>query len=502
MTIMTAFVTPSGLFANTFTSSFTSNRTPRVKSWYSRQGKRLRYGITIASIASPDGVDSVENHPDSIVGLRNRSVVTLRGLSDLSGLILLHELTQRILTCGSPGFALIADAELLLGTLMGMWTAAIFAERLRKTHQNLIQQSHDLPSKWDETILYAPALNADEIPTAVAWLCAFDELEGLGAVDMLRPLLYSSDSMVRLRLAQALAPFPLRSNICLAILTTLATDRNPWVRNAAKESLASYEQAAIIERMYESKDKLPLLPTTMQGGLERDFSDQLGLRAVLERLLNNPKPVPIPAVIVADLPSPLWRRDSQWLEQVVAKQLGFMRNAALSQPDLGDLRRYAPQLLLDVSGVAALQPVSAPTARRPRRNGNNMEGVPSIEGDFNMQSAVVEGLHDTLFVEDAEYWGDDGNSLSIDQLKSAKVAPLVDSLRWSEIHGICALGIAPAAYGLFSVFDGGSLPLRFVGLGWLLALGGLAAYPQSAQLWSSLRNTINELPRAEPKLRK
>lgn len=456
--------------------------------------------------AAATRVDGGASEIDVVSELKHRSVIALRGLSDLSGVILLHEVTQRIITCGSPSVALVADAELLFGTLMGMWTAAVFAERLRKERGKLIEQSRELPATWDDTILYAPGVDADDIPAAVAWLCAFDELEGLAAVDMLRPFVFSPDPMIRLRLAQALRPFPMRSNLCLTILTTLAQDHNRWVRCAAKESLASYEAAEIIERLEESQEETTILRATDEAGKARDFADEIKLRAVLERILLDPKPVPVPAVLVADLPSPLWRRETQWLRQVMSKQVGQMRNAALSRPDLGDWSRYAPGLLLSNGSAGASAGASAgggsitsTAAWRRRRE--------ETSGVADMVAAVEASASDAIFSEaDARmlglsdgWWDESYEGMDVDSLKCAKVTPLVDCLGWSEIHGICALALVPASYGLFSVVDGGSLPLRFVGLGWLLALGGFAAYPQSAKLWSSLTRTIERLPRADTK---
>lgn len=461
-----------------------------------RSSRRARMTAT----AAESKVDSATNEIDVVSELKHRSVIALRGLSDLSGVILLHELTQRIITCGSPSAALVADAELLLGTLMGMWTAAVFAERLRKTHGKLIQQTRELPARWDDTILYTPALEADDIPAAVAWLCAFDELEGLGAADMLRPFIFSPDPMIRLRVAQALRPFPLRSNICLAILTTLAQDHNRWVRCAAKESLASYEAAKIIERLDGSENGVPLLCDKDADGNARGFAEEVGLRAVLERILEDPKPVALPAVLVGDLPPPLWRRETQWLRQVVAKQVGYMRNAALSQPDLGDWGRYAPGLLVHVEG-GTTQAMARATTRRLRSGTNEMSDLMQIlENGMNPNDSLMSEFDNSLIDVEDQDWDGSCPTTDVDALKSAKVTPLVDCLGWSEIHGICALALVPACYGLFSVVDGVGLPLRFVGLGWLLALGGFAAYPQSAKLWSSLRHTIERLPRADPKV--
>lgn len=496
---MLAFVTPLGLFNRVSHRNVrigSGHRIDRVFVKRARPTRRAR----VTLIATETTLDTSTSEIDVVSELKHRSVIALRGLSDLSGVILLHELSQRIITCGSPSVALVADAELLFGTLMGMWTAAVFAERLRKTQSKLIQQSRELPAKWDDTILYTPAIEADDIPSAVAWLCAFDELEGLGAADMLRPFAFSPDPMIRLRLAQAFRPFPLRSNICLAILTTLAQDHNRWVRCAAKESLASYEAAGIIERLDDPEHGVTLLREKDSDGKTRDFADEVGLRAILERMLRDPKAVALPAVLVADLPSPLWRRETRWLRQVVAKQVGHMRNAALSQPDLGDWSRYAPGLLLQAEG-GTTQAVASSTARRPRYGRNDMEHLlQAVENGVGTGDPLMSEFDLSLLDVESEDWDDSYLASDINNLKSAKVTPLVDCLGWSEIHGICALALVPACYGLFSVVDGVGLPLRFVGLGWLLALGGFAAYPQSAKLWSSLRHTIERLPRADPKV--
>lgn len=70
--------------------------------------------------------------------------------------------------------------------------------------------------------------------------------------------------------------------------------------------------------------------------------------------------------------------------------------------------------------------------------------------------------------------------------------PLLEGLRRVEVHGLCTLALVPAAYELMSVGGGVDLPLRFVGLGWLLTFGGLVAYPQSGSLWRRFTKTLDE----------
>lgn len=396
---------------------------------------------------------------DSIAQLKERSVITLRGLSDLAGLSLTHEICCRFVLLPNANMALIADSELLLGGLMGVWTAAVFAERLRQNTAALISESEELPSRWDSNVLHSPALDEDDLQHAVAWLYALDELEGLAAAHLLRSVAASPHSSMRLRLAQALGAFPLRSNVTLPLLTTLATDRNRVVRDAARASLDAYEEARIVLQVdAQSAAVSPTALHSLGAGLvhphhddldnDLDPDDEMALRALLERLVMEPPPVTVPALYVCDA-ALSWRGyDARWLRDVVTHYVGSMRNAALTQPELPEL---------DLAWHALLGAAPAP--------------------------ATVDecGTTDTQQVDDGD----------MAFLKSA--APLVDSLRLSEIHGICALALVPALYELFAVIDGESLPLRFVGLGWLLALGGLVAYPKSATIWYSFRKMIERM---------
>lgn len=63
-------------------------------------------------------------------------------------------------------------------------------------------------------------------------------------------------------------------------------------------------------------------------------------------------------------------------------------------------------------------------------------------------------------------------------------APLFDWLDTSRLPVMCAVAALPLAYELFSLGGGTSdATIRFVGLGWLLSVAGLLAYPQSNTIW-------------------
>lgn len=440
-------------------------RQPRSKSCPPRRARRW----ATESLLSPPTSESVAQ-------LKERSVITLRGLSDLGGVTLLHELARRLILSPNPNLALISDSQLLLGGLIGIWTAAVFAERLREKNVSLKQECEELPTRWDSNLIYNSSLEEDDIQHAIAWLYAFDEMEGIAAVDLLRSTALSDDSRMRYRLAEALGTFPIRSNITFTILSNLARDANRLVREAATTSLDAYEQAMIIKRSKPPNIAAGTLVagaagSTFPEGFDRE--EELAMRGLLERIVSDPEPVAIPALEVADFANSWHGYDARWLRDVMQRKVGSMRDAALSQPELPDLTRYAPLLMSSET--------TAP--KRVGRVSNRTD---------------VERLDDVYAKEfESEDAGKKENGMQMTHLKSA--APLVDSLRLSEIHGICALALVPALYELFAVVDGESLPLRFLGLGWLLALGGLVAYPQSANIWSAFAKTIDRMPRGGDK---
>lgn len=349
--------------------------------------------------------------------LKDRSLLTLRGLSDLGTAAMLHELTMRMLLTTGPAAVSVsaagADSQLLLGGLIGVWTAAVFAERLRAHTADLIQQSTDIPNRWDAAFVHRPAIESDDALDAVAWLYALDELEGPDAAQLLRNLAEADSQSVRLALAAALAEFPVRSNAASSALGLLADDADVAVRNAAVAALGIYERSGVLGAssgdMQSLEDRTPL-------------SAEENMAVMLDRIFEEP------------LPSPSTTGSSQdslrWIFDAVARRVEYMGSIAL-QPDV-------------LSTCAAL-PMADPC---------------------DVATREVKPL-------------------------KARV-PLFEGLGWSEVHGLCALALLPVGYELLSVLNKGNLPMRFVGLGWLLAVGGLAVYPRSGALWRRLRNTLEE----------
>jgi hypothetical protein len=73
-------------------------------------------------------------------------------------------------------------------------------------------------------------------------------------------------------------------------------------------------------------------------------------------------------------------------------------------------------------------------------------------------------------------------------------APLFDWLGNTELRLMCLALSAPLASELFHLGLGETglsdmSPLRFIGLGWLMAVGGLVCYPQSGALWNMVDET-------------
>lgn len=410
---------------------------------------------------------SAPTRPSSSSGsstLKERSLVTLRGLSDLGSLALVHELALRLTVTSSPAVALISDAELLLGSLIGLWTAAAWADRIRGVSSRLTREATALPERWDANLIYNPSFDDDEIIPAFAWLSAFDELDGIAAAELLRTLLIAPSPTSRARVAAALAAYPVRSNITLAALAVLARDNDARVRGAAALCATAYADAGILkltegEGGYEHVMKMAstfeqeeqvdgeesnlmmmmrMMNEDASGTSRQEEDENTALRLILQRILDDPQPVDFPLVPASGVSR------AAWLADAVDAHVDAMREAALTRPDLGGI-----------------------TASLSRR----------------ICPAMTE--------EDEEVRMTRQEKDMVIDVRSRNPPAMMDSLNWSELHGVCALALVPALYELVAVADGADLPLRFVGLGWLLAVGGLAAYPQSARLWMKFGETMD-----------
>lgn len=403
-----------------FTSSLPvipSHQHSNISSTSTSPRRRLRSNQSLSMVAAPLSTRNSESK------LKDRSVAALRGLSDLGSVTVLHEIGTRLAVGSSLLGAGLEDTQLLLGGLMGVWTAALLVRRSNWDHKTLIRETAALPNNWDSAVLYNPNIHDDEIVSAIAWLYALDEMEGIAAVDLLKDLSNSKNESTRFILVQALTQFRVSSNICLAILNSLTKDTSDHVRQAAEDALAVYSFPPM-------QSPTPILQTANLGTeIEKiDDMDKQEARAVLDKLFSKPD-----VVIDADTNTTQNLPEQGMLDIVVRKMEG-MGNLALSQPDLGQIH---PML--------ASPPTSSPT-------NTQKEGEPVSRKRFDV--------------------------------------PLFDGLRLSEVHGLCALALLPACYELLSMLDGTDHPLRFIGLGWLMTMGGLVAYPGSGNLWMRFRKTI------------
>lgn len=298
-----------------------------------------------------------------------------------------------------------ADTQLLFGGLMGIWTAAAFAHRVRANTASLIAETRSLPSRWDAAVIYKPAMDDDDAIAAVAWLAALDEIEGPDAAALMRNLA-GGDVRMRLGLANALAAFPARSNVAMSVLGELRQDSVMEVRRAAERAVEQYEVSGVMVRAERGVEK---------GGMD--------MVTVLDRLFDDD--------LVANGEAVHGGSTKQLIMDAVAARVEYLSSVALRNPDLSQLRH--------MSGLGHVQPVRS---------------VARVE-----------------------------NPVRTD-------VPLLEGLRRVEVHGLCAVALVPIAYELASVGVGADLPLRFIGLGWLLTLGGLVAYPQSASLWRRFSKTL------------
>eukprot|EP00177_Eucheuma_denticulatum_P006213 GFKZ01011330.1.p1 GENE.GFKZ01011330.1~~GFKZ01011330.1.p1 ORF type:complete len:397 (+),score=58.02 GFKZ01011330.1:174-1364(+) len=337
--------------------------------------------------------------------LKERSLLTFRGLSDLSGVAVLHELAVRIMLGASLPTSGSADTQLLFGGLIGIWTAAAFADRVRENTASLIAETRSLPSRWDAAVIYKPAMDDDDAIAAVAWLAALDEIEGPDAALLMRSLA-RGDVKMRVGLANALAAFPARSNVALSVLGELRGDSVSEVRRAAERAVEQYEVGGVMVGTGRGVE---------EGGLD--------MVAVLDRLFDDE--------LVRKGEAVDGGGTKRLIMDAVAARVEYLSSVTLSNPDLSQLGQ--------IGGLGQVQPVrSEARVEKPVRSD----------------------------------------------------VPLLEGLRRVEVHGLCALALVPIAYELASVGGGVDLPFRFVGLGWLLTLGGLVAYPQSASLWRKFSKTL------------
>lgn len=329
--------------------------------------------------------------------LKERSVIALRGLADLSAAAVLHELVLRYIVKAPLPAITICDSQLLLGGLIGVWTAAAFADRVRDSTNALIREVKSLPDKWDSTVLYTPSIGEDDVASAVMWLQALNEVDGGG----LRDMAGRGGPAVRERMAFALADLDGASNVVGGVLGDLARDESGDVREAAQQAMGRINQVSHRDTQPQRDEE-----EDMKLVLERLFSDEIMQQEQV-------------STAVMDL---------------IARRVEALSALALSTPDFNKIRN-------------------------------------SLNGAVIEQTSPVNQLEDE-------------SPVRLD-------LPLLEGLRRVEVHGLTTLAIFPALYELCSVGGGTDLPLRFVGLGWLLTFSGLVAYPQSANLWRKFSKTMD-----------
>ena len=71
-------------------------------------------------------------------------------------------------------------------------------------------------------------------------------------------------------------------------------------------------------------------------------------------------------------------------------------------------------------------------------------------------------------------------------------APILDSLQFPGMHVLCTAVVVPLAYEYYCLMTGLNDPLRFLGLGWLFAICGLAVYPRSLKAWKFIERACRE----------
>lgn len=152
--------------------------------------------------------------------------MALRGLSDVACVAILRDVfalsTISFGTCGT---------ELMLGGLVGLWTAAAFA--LRGMRKSVLQVRTPVTAVVPRPVAVQAPLSpytsnllfiASEVHPAVMMLHALDELETASAAIMLWTIAKSTDIDTRKALADSLAEFPVCANAPLAVAAALSAD--------------------------------------------------------------------------------------------------------------------------------------------------------------------------------------------------------------------------------------------------------------------------------------
>lgn len=332
--------------------------------------------------------------------LRERAVVALRGMSDAAWVAMLHDAGVRLTVgCAAAGSGASPGSELMLGGLVGVWTGAAVAARLRRAEARAVSASAALGPEWhgvaEEPLLAAAdadvlGISADEVPHIVAWLCALDELEGLRAAHLLWALTRCPDAAVRVATAHALAEAPTRANIASAVLAALAADQVATVRDAARAAHRALVEDGVLPRAGPAS-----------------CASEAVVRSQIAAAFTGPAGEPATDEVYGVGLVPSFERA---VDELGARALAVADNGGEALPS--DVKRK----------------------RRPRLR-----------------------------------------------------VPLFDGLLWSEMHALCTIAALPLLYELYALSQGADLPLRFVGLGWVLAVGGLAAYPRSGSLWHKLQ---------------
>lgn len=118
----------------------------------------------------------------------------------------------------------------------------------------------------------------------------------------------------------------------------------------------------------------------------------------------------------------------------------------------------------------------------------------SAEREMEMERVREQGVEAALLGRDGGEEGESENDGVVPRRVADALrveAPLFDWLRNFELRVLCGLACLPLAYEAATIAGvGGGSWMRFVGLGWVLAVAGLLAYPSSDRLWMSVEKTV------------
>lgn len=370
---------------------------------------------------------------------KRHAAAAMRGLSDTAGVVVLHELWHATVAAAAGGsVAGVAEACVAFGGLAGVWSAALAVRLVRAHARFCAEKARRIADDWDRSFLYYGAgqqaddadddVAVEDVSAVIAWMDALEELESPHGARLLWELARSDHAEKRCALAQALSSCEnLQSNVVIGVLATLVRDKDVAVSEAATKTLRVVVRSNGGLAIDEPQTKI-----STGGGASVESSRSL----VAGSATNDDS---IDYVITEN-------RTRQQLNAVLQETIASEKTKVLA---------------------------SAPRSTSSLAYDNTEKGVVSDDlwqEDVTKPCIIQKRFSDAMHVE----------------------APLFDWLATAELRYLCLVASVPLAYELFYITSGvtGGDGLRFVGLGWLMGIAGLLAYPRSDTIWLKVEEQV------------